>query len=68
MNKWVRTTPLSVACVLGMTAAAMSPRPVAAQAPAGAQQASIEELVVLGTRRQGRAAVDTAVPVDFFQP
>ena len=45
--------------------------PVAALVPCGAfaQQEvvnSLEEVVVVGTRRQGRTAVETAVPVDVF--
>lgn len=52
-------------------APAASMIPVAALVPCGAfaQQEvvnSLEEVVVVGTRRQGRTAVETAVPVDVF--
>ena len=51
--------------VAGMAlAAALAPQTVAAQEEE--VTSAFEEIVVLGTRRQGRTAIETAVPVDVF--
>ena len=40
--------------------------PAAAVAQTGANQEAVEEIVTIGTRRQGRSAIDTAVPLMFL--
>ena len=45
-------------------AAALAPQTVAAQEEE--VTSAFEEIVVLGTRRQGRTAIETAVPFDVF--
>ena len=44
---------------------ALGALPATAVAQAGADEA-VEEIVTIGTRRQGRSAIDTAVPIDVF--
>ena len=40
--------------------------PATAVAQTGASEEAVEEIVTIGTRRQGRSAIDTAVPIDVF--
>lgn len=54
----------AIASVVAALAAGISAPAVAG----AAEYEGIEEVVSLGTRRDGRAAVDTAVPVDVFSP
>ena len=58
---------LGPACLVvstGILAVSLSPAPALAQ---GAESDSeVEEIVTIGTRRQGRTAIDTAVPIDVF--
>ena len=44
---------------------ALGALPATAVAQDGADEA-VEEIVTIGTRRQGRTAIDTAVPIDVF--
>jgi iron complex outermembrane receptor protein len=44
---------------------ALGALPATSVAQSGADEA-VEEIITLGTRRQGRTAIDTAVPIDVF--
>ena len=44
----------------------LSAMPLAATAQGTQADEAVEEIVTIGTRRQGRTAVDTAVPIDVF--
>ena len=60
MNKLIRPAWLAITTVV--LAFGALPASVSAQ---GADEA-VEEIVTIGTRRQGRTAIDTAVPIDVF--
>ncbi len=45
---------------------ALGALPTVAVAQQGADDEAVEEIVTIGTRRQGRTAIDTAVPIDVF--
>lgn len=45
---------------------ALGALPATAVAQSGADDEAVEEIITLGTRRQGRTAIDTAVPIDVF--
>ena len=61
MNKlmWPASVAVTACFLLGL-----SPRDALAQA--NNVEEAVEEIVTIGTRRQGRSAIDTAVPIDVF--
>jgi iron complex outermembrane receptor protein len=61
-------SPLAIAVFAALAAAtAALPAPVLAQAaPADAETTTLDEIQVVGTRVRGRAAADTAAPVDVI--
>ena len=50
---------------ISTSALALGALPATSVAQEGADEA-VEEIVTIGTRRQGRSAIDTAVPIDVF--
>lgn len=57
--------PAWLAITTGALAIGTLPGVASAQQEAGADE-PLEEIVTIGTRREGRTAVDTAVPIDVF--
>jgi iron complex outermembrane receptor protein len=66
MNKHQAGSLTIAAVLLSAGYAGAQDRPAAANAPAAERGQSVDELVVVGTRRAGRTVTDSPVPVDVL--